>query len=132
MANTAQTKSGGAENSSSRPVVLGPKDTMVGKLTVEGSLTVQGTVDGELRVNGDLEVHEAATIKAKVTGRNVSVRGNVTGELTAKNRLVISGSGVINGDVRAAKLQVEDGGTLNGNISMGSSPAPSASPAKTA
>jgi len=100
-------------------VVLGPRDSLVGKLSVDGDLTVQGIVDGELQVSGDVDVAPSATVKAKLSGRNVSIRGNVTGDLTVKNRLLVSGSGIINGDVKVAKLQVEDGGTLNGNISMG-------------
>lgn len=103
----------------SSAVVLGPRDSLVGKLTVEGDLTVRGTVDGELKVSGDVAVEHTATVKAKVSGRNVSIQGSVTGDLAAKNRLTVAGSGVVNGDVRVAKLQVEDGGTLNGNISMG-------------
>ncbi len=116
--------------SASPGVVLGPRDSLVGKLTIEGDLTVHGTVDGELQVSGDVDVEQSATVKAKLSGRNVSVRGNVTGDLSAKNRLLVSGSGIINGDVKVAKLQVEDGGTLNGNISMGALGASSGDSAK--
>jgi cytoskeletal protein CcmA (bactofilin family) len=48
----------------------------------------------------------------------VSVRGQVNGPVTARRRLTLAGSGKLNGDVRVGRLTVEDGATLNGNVSM--------------
>src|SRR6266481_4989714 len=41
-----------------------------------------------------------------------------TGNVTAKKRLTLGGSGHLNGDVKVARLTVEDGATLNGNVTM--------------
>jgi cytoskeletal protein CcmA (bactofilin family) len=59
-------------------------------------------------------------VKARVDGRNVTVRGNVSGNVVAHSRLTVAGSGVVLGDVRVARLRVDDGGTVNGSITMGS------------
>ena|SRR5579859_6561229 len=99
--------------------VLGPKDVLEGKLTIEGDLRIQGNATGEIRVGGDVHIDSGANVQALVEARNVSVRGNVSGNVTARKRLLLSGSGVVNGDVRVARLNVEDGATLNGNVSMG-------------
>ena len=75
----------------------------MGQLFIEGDLRVSGTVDGELEATGDIEI----------TGR-------VNGAVTAYNRLVVGSAGsLIGGDVRVARLTVEDGATLTGKISMG-------------
>ena len=69
-------------------------------------------------------VHEQATaprlgdLLAEIEGSNVVVRGQVTGNVTAKKRLTLGGSGRLNGDVRVGRLTVEDGATLNGNVAM--------------
>jgi len=42
----------------------------------------------------------------------------VTGNVTAKRRLTLGGSGKLHGDVRVGRLTVEDGATLNGNVTM--------------
>jgi cytoskeletal protein CcmA (bactofilin family) len=102
-------------------ITLGPKDRLVGSLTFEGDLTVAGTVEGELNATGDVSVENGSTVKAQIAGNNVSVQGSVTGNVTARGRLVLSGSGSLHGDVRVSKLTVEDGATLNGNVSMGQS-----------
>jgi len=44
----------------------------------------------------------------------------VTGDVTATARLSLGGSGNVTGDVRASRLQVDDGATVNGAIKMGS------------
>ena len=100
-------------------IVLGPRDSLVGLLSIEGNLRVQGVAQGELRVNGDIRIDESASVTASIDGRNVSIRGRVTGNVTARERLLLAGSGVIGGDVRTARLVVEGRATLNGNVSMG-------------
>jgi len=100
-------------------IVLGPRDSLVGLLSIEGNLRVQGVAEGELRVKGDIRIDESASVTASLDGRNVSIRGRVTGNVTARERLLLAGSGVIGGDVRTSRLVVEGRATLNGNVSMG-------------
>jgi cytoskeletal protein CcmA (bactofilin family) len=38
--------------------------------------------------------------------------------VTARRRLTLGGSGHLNGDVKVSRLTVEDGATLNGNVTM--------------
>jgi len=86
-------------------VVLGPKDRLVGQLYIEGDLRVSGTVDGALEATGDIEIAGG---------------GKVNGAVTAYNRLVVgSDASLIGGEVRVARLTVEDGATFTGRVSMG-------------
>jgi cytoskeletal protein CcmA (bactofilin family) len=100
-------------------VTLGPRDILNGSLTVDGDLHIEGTAEGEINASGDVDIEASATVRARVDGRNITVRGNVTGNVTARARLSVAGSGVIAGDVRAVRLRVDDGGTVNGSITMG-------------
>ncbi|HLQ63039.1 MAG TPA: polymer-forming cytoskeletal protein [Candidatus Acidoferrales bacterium] len=97
-------------------VMLGPRDLLQGKLTIEGDLRILGSVEGELRVSGDVFIESSATVQASIEARNINVRGQVNGNVVAKKRLVLAGSGRLNGDVRVGRLTVEDGATLNGNV----------------
>jgi cytoskeletal protein CcmA (bactofilin family) len=99
-------------------IVLGPRDSLVGKLTTEGDVRVQGTLEGELAAGGDVWIDDKATVKASVEGRNVQVRGELEGDLVAKDRLLLAGSGSVQGNVRVRRLAIEDGATLNGNVAM--------------
>ena len=109
---------GTAQNGGTNVVTLGPRDSLHGRLDIQGDLRVHGTVEGELKVSGDVAVESTATVQASIEGANVSVRGQVTGNVSAKRRLTLAGSGRLNGDVRVGRLTVEDGATLNGNVAM--------------
>ncbi|HKV86907.1 MAG TPA: polymer-forming cytoskeletal protein [Candidatus Dormibacteraeota bacterium] len=118
---SATHSAGTAQNGGGTNVVsLGPRDVLQGKLEIQGDLKIAGNVEGELKATGDVTIDPTATIQAGIEGSNVSVRGQVTGNVTAKKRLTLGGSGRLNGDVRVARLTVEDGATLNGNVTMSS------------
>ena len=74
-------------------------------------------VEGELRATGNVTIDSSASLQASIEGSNVSVRGQVTGSVTAR-RLTLGGNGRLNGDVKVGRLSVEDGATLNGNVTM--------------
>jgi cytoskeletal protein CcmA (bactofilin family) len=105
-------------NGGTNVVNLGPRDSLNGRLEIQGDLKVAGHVEGELKASGDVTVGEGSTIQASIEGANVNVRGQVNGNVTAKKRLTLGGSGHLNGDVKVARLTVEDGATLNGNVTM--------------
>src|SRR4030081_1858423 len=107
-----------AQNGGTNVVTLGPRDTLNGRLDIQGDLRVHGNVEGDLKATGDVAVESTAAVQASIEGANVQVRGQVTGNVTAKKRLTLGGSGRLNGDVKVARLTVEDGATLNGNVSM--------------
>jgi cytoskeletal protein CcmA (bactofilin family) len=99
--------------------VLGPRDRLVGQLFIEGDLHLGGSVEGEVSATGDVEIADEARVKASVAGGDVSVHGHVNGSVTARKRLVVGRSGSLIGDVRVARLVVQDGATFSGNVSMG-------------
>ncbi len=109
-----------AQNGGNNVVSLGPRDILQGRLEIQGDLKVAGTVEGDLKASGDVTVDSTANIQAAIEGANVHVRGQVTGNVTARKRLTLGGSGRLNGDVKVSRLTVEDGATLNGNVTMSS------------
>ncbi|TMB88116.1 MAG: polymer-forming cytoskeletal protein [Chloroflexi bacterium] len=109
---------GTAQNGGTNVVILGPRDSLHGRLDIHGDMKVHGTVEGELKASGDVLVESTATVQASIEGANVNVRGQVNGNVTARRRLTLGGSGRLNGEVKVARLTVEDGATLNGNVTM--------------
>lgn len=108
------------ENNETSQVMLGPNDRLIGELHIEGNLRVSGTLEGQIEATGDVDVTEAATVKASVAGREVTVSGQVSGPVVASKKLVIGKSGSVVGDVRVPRLVMQDGATLSGNVQMGS------------
>ncbi|TMG63626.1 MAG: polymer-forming cytoskeletal protein [Chloroflexi bacterium] len=117
---TAAQAASTAQNGGNNVVSLGPRDILQGRLEIQGDLKIAGNVEGDLKASGDVTVDSTATIQAAIEGANVNVRGQVTGNVTARRRLTLGGSGRLNGDVKVSRLTVEDGATLNGNVTMSS------------
>ena len=107
-----------SQNGGTNVVSLGPRDILQGRLEIQGDLKIAGNVEGDLKATGDVTIDSGANIQAAIEGSNVNVRGKVTGNVTAKKRLTLGGSGRLDGDVKVSRLTVEDGGTLNGNVTM--------------
>jgi cytoskeletal protein CcmA (bactofilin family) len=118
QAEKSAAQSAGTQNGGTNVVTLGPRDSLHGRLDIHGDLKVHGTVEGELKVSGDVVVESTATVQASIEGANVNVRGQVNGNVTARRRLTLGGSGRLNGEVKVGRLTVEDGATLNGNVTM--------------
>ncbi len=99
---------------------LGPNDSLEGKLTYDGHMTVDGgRAEGEFRVGGNIEIGYGSVVKALLEGSNVTIKGEVEGRLTARDKLMLGKSAKMNGDVQVRRLQIEDGASLNGYVRMG-------------
>jgi len=82
------------------------------------SVVVAGRVGGEVR-GGRVEVHDQGEVVRGVKSTDAVIRGRVTGGLVAEGRLTLTATGFVEGDVRARRLVVEEGGQVNGSIRMG-------------
>lgn len=103
-------------------ITLGPNDRLIGELHIDGDVRLGGTVQGEIHATGDVEVDDAAKVNASLAGGDINIRGSVSGPVTARKRLVVARSGSLTGDVRVARLVIQDGATFSGNVSMGPQP----------
>jgi cytoskeletal protein CcmA (bactofilin family) len=111
-------------------VTLGPRDRLIGQLHIDGDVRLGGTVEGEIHATGNVEVDDEAKVNASLAGGDVSIRGHVSGTVTARKRLVVARSGSLTGDVKVARLVIQDGATFSGNVSMGPQSEPAAEPPK--
>jgi cytoskeletal protein CcmA (bactofilin family) len=98
---------------------LGSGCRINGKVELEGVARIEGHVEGDVVAQGTLIVGENAVVKAKVSGATVIVHGRITGDVTVRERLEIRAQGSVIGNVSAPKLVVHEGGTLEGQCSMG-------------
>jgi cytoskeletal protein CcmA (bactofilin family) len=92
---------------------------LIGTLSIEGDLRLGGIVEGGVEATGDVEIDDEAKVTASVAGRDVSIRGQVSGPVTARKRLMVAKTGSLTGDVRVARLVIQDGASFSGNVSMG-------------
>jgi cytoskeletal protein CcmA (bactofilin family) len=98
---------------------MGPGDVLEGKLIYDGSIHADGRVEGEVRVSGNIDVANGATVKALLEGSNVTLKGQIEGAVTARDKLTLGRNARLNGDIVVRRLQIDDGAQLNGHVRMG-------------
>jgi cytoskeletal protein CcmA (bactofilin family) len=111
--------------------VLASDVEIKGNLKFSGELTFDGKIDGEIQTDGVLNLGDSAVVNGNINAQNVIVRGKVNGNINAKEKIEIKTKAELFGDIRAAKLSVEEGVTFVGKTEVNPnkiSPTPSSRP----
>lgn len=92
--------------------------TIEGDLTTDEDVVVQGTLRGKLTSRDAVAIEHGAVVEADVASTSLAVGGQVTGNVTATDRVDLLAGGRLVGDVRAARLTIADGASFKGNVDM--------------
>ncbi len=104
--------------------LLGKTIQIQGELTGEEDLTIDGQLRGTIHLaNQRLTVGPLGKIQANVTAREVVVYGQLHGNIQVQDRVEIKKSGSVLGDMKLARISIEDGAYFKGNIDIQVKPA---------
>ena len=98
--------------------ILNADVEMKGTLRFTGELTFDGKLEGDIQSDGSLLLGDNAVIKGNINVNSVVVRGKITGNVTAREKIDIKTRTELFGDIRAARLQMEDGVTFVGQTEV--------------
>jgi cytoskeletal protein CcmA (bactofilin family) len=98
---------------------IGKSIIINGELSGSEDLTIEGKVDGKIDLKDHvLTVGANGRIKAQVSAKSIVVLGQVTGNLTATEKVDIKENGSVEGDVIAPRVAIADGSHFKGSIDM--------------
>lgn len=98
--------------------VLGPDIAWQGRISGTGGVRIEGAFDGEIALRGLLVVGPQGRVTCEhIRAVTVVVAGSVKGNITAQ-RLEITHSGRVWGDVVTTSFSTEEGAFLRGQIRM--------------
>jgi cytoskeletal protein CcmA (bactofilin family) len=98
---------------------IGKSITIKGDLSGNEDLQIDGTVEGRIDLpNNQLTIGAEGRVKAEVHAKAVVVVGHVTGNLSAADRIQVEQTGIVDGDVKAPRLVIQEGAMLNGSVEM--------------
>jgi cytoskeletal protein CcmA (bactofilin family) len=99
-------------------LVVGPQIKIKGvEISDCDTLVVEGRIEATLdsRV---LEITEHGVFQGTIAVDNAEVHGRFEGELTVRKQLIIHATGRVSGKIRYAKIKVEEGAELAGEMQM--------------
>lgn len=94
--------------------LIGPGSEVEGVLQCEDNLRIDGRFNGSIESQGCVTIGENAVARSSISAREVIVAGKIYGDVTAENKLTITPTGQMYGDVCANSLVIMEGGLLHG------------------
>jgi cytoskeletal protein CcmA (bactofilin family) len=90
-----------------------------GQLRSEEDVRFNGKIQGDISSSGTVHVLKQAEVRGNITAENIVLHGNVQGNCTASQDVVISATGVMKGDVKVGgQFTLTPGATFQGMSSM--------------
>ena len=103
-----------AEYTTNSKNILSADVEIKGSIKFQNDLTVDGKVEGEISSSGVLTVGENAEIRGEIKTKSATVHGKVHGNITVDERCELKARAVLHGDLKAARLVIEEGATFVG------------------
>lgn len=103
-----------ADNYANNRNLLSADVEIKGSIKFLNDLTIDGKVEGEITSQGTLTVGENAEIKGEIRTKSATVHGKVQGNITVEERCELKARAVLHGDLKAARLVIEEGATFVG------------------
>ncbi len=103
---------------------VGAGTTVEGKIRSQGSVRIDGKVVGEISASENVAVGIAGEVEGNVSAKNVTVAGKIRGSIVASEKIVFEGKSVIRGDIRSARLVIDEGSVFDGKVSMADKSSP--------
>jgi cytoskeletal protein CcmA (bactofilin family) len=99
---------------------LGPGLQIKGEITGNEDLKLDSKVEGLVSIGGfRLTVGPSAHLVGDIVAREAMISGEVTGDVSAFDRIEIKKSASVEGDLRTAKISVEEGAYFKGTLDIG-------------
>ena len=89
-----------------------------GTLNFEKPFLIRGKLSGNIAASGILVVDEEAMVEANINASRVIIRGSVKGDVTASEKVEVSVTGKLIGNVTAPEIFMETGCIFNGRCTM--------------
>lgn len=99
--------------------IIGPGMQVIGECSTDGTIRIEGTVQGTVRAGKAVVVGKDGAVDGDVFTQDAVISGRIRGTLIAESRLELQATCRIEGEVRARRMQLEEGAILNGIVQMG-------------
>ena len=102
-----------------RSTRVGPSAAVQGEISGDEDVTIEGRLQGKISLDKHtLTIARGARVEAEIRVKNLILHGELSGNATALERVLISETGRMKGDITAARISIMDGAQFRGSIKM--------------
>jgi cytoskeletal protein CcmA (bactofilin family) len=115
--------------SEGKKLLVGRDICLNGHISACERLMVEGNVEAELTDCRTIEIADSGSFKGTAEVDGAEVSGRFEGSITVHERLLIRSTGRVSGTIRYGRIEIEQGGEINGDVkSLSSTTAGAAHP----
>lgn len=108
--------------------IIGKGTVIEGTLKIQNSLRLDGKLIGQILTTDSLVVGKEGEIDGEIRVKNAVIGGLVKGQIFASGKVVLEARSIVTGEVKTAKLAINDGAKFEGHCVMTEEPAIKALP----
>lgn len=108
-----------SEKGSSSATLISSGTILKGDVKSENDLRIDGTIHGNVKCTAKIIVGPGGYVEGNIEGGNADVIGKVKGNVHVKELLQLREQGSVEGNIIAAKLQIDPTAMFNGKCQMG-------------
>ena len=102
-----------------KSALIGPGIKITGDISGDENLVIEGKVEGKIDLSANqVVVGQSGKVNADVIAKVVKIDGQVHGDIDGKEKVVISKSGNVRGNISAPRVMLEDGALFKGSIDV--------------
>jgi cytoskeletal protein CcmA (bactofilin family) len=116
---TMAKETNGAQGRDNVISIIGPGMRVVGDCETDGTLRIEGTVEGTVRAGKAVVIGKDGVVKGDVATQDAIIGGRVTGAVLAESRLELQATCTVEGEIRARRIKLDEGGRVNGTVYTG-------------
>ena len=99
--------------------MIGPTINIKGDITGDENLVIEGKVEGKVDLGSkDVTIGPTGRVRANINASVIKIEGEVHGDMQGEEKVVISKSGKVQGNIVAPRVTLEDGAKFKGSIDM--------------
>lgn len=106
-----------ARGPSARTAVLARSVRLRGDVACDGALTIEGELDGTIDAS-EVFVEAGARVRASIQAARITIRGQATGQLVARESILVAQTASVDGALSAPSIVIEDGARFVGTVEM--------------
>ncbi|MNH99337.1 Polymer-forming cytoskeletal [compost metagenome] len=105
-------------NPNTTDTLIGAGTSFEGRIKSEASIRIEGQLTGDVVCAGDVIVGEKGIVKSHISARDVTIAGNVHGNVITQGKLIITSTGSLYGNTTSASFIIDEGGVFQGMSKM--------------
>lgn len=102
-----------------KSAVIGPGIKINGDVSGDENLIIEGSVEGKIHLPGhQVEVGKSGKVHADVVAKFIKIEGQLHGDIDGREKVIITSSGNVKGNINAPRVILEDGAIFKGSIDI--------------